>query len=68
MVPVVENDHLIGMVTDRDLVLRALSQSRGLDTPIEDCITSKVLYCFTDGDLADVAAISSCSKRYPRTA
>lgn len=56
VVPVAENDRLIGMVTDRDLVLRALSESKGPDTPIKDCMTGMVLYCFANDDVADVAA------------
>ncbi|ASK35934.1 CBS domain-containing protein [Alloalcanivorax mobilis] len=56
VVPVGENDRLIGMVTDRDLVLRALSEGKGPDTPVKDCMTGMVLYCYSTDDVADVAA------------
>src|SRR5258706_5474779 len=42
--PVSDNDRLVGMVTDRDIAIRAVAQG-----------TEKVLYCYEDEDLAHVA-------------
>ena len=54
--PVGENDKLIGMITDRDIAIRAVAQGRGPDTPVREVMSdSKVLYCFEDDDLNDVA-------------
>src|ERR1700722_10604033 len=32
--PVGENDRLVGMITDRDIVIRAIAQGRSLDTKV----------------------------------
>ena len=33
--PVEENDRLVGMITDRDIAVRAVAEGKGPDTPIE---------------------------------
>jgi CBS domain-containing protein len=54
--PVGENDRLIGMITDRDIALRAVAQGKGPDTPVRDVMsTEQVLYCYDDEDLDHVA-------------
>lgn len=53
--PIGENDRLIGVTTDRDLVIRALSEGKGPDTPVQDCMTGLVLYCYQDEPIQDVA-------------
>ncbi len=54
--PVGENDRLIGMITDRDIAIRAVAQGKGPDTPVRDVMsTEQVLYCFDDEDLDHVA-------------
>jgi CBS domain-containing protein len=54
--PVGENDRLIGMITDRDIAIRAVAQGKGPDTPVRDVMsTQQVLYCFDDEDLDHVA-------------
>ncbi|MCL4798754.1 MAG: CBS domain-containing protein [Burkholderiales bacterium] len=54
-VPVGENDRLVGMVTDRDIAIRAVAAGKGPDTPVRDVMTQGVKYCFEDEDVADVA-------------
>lgn len=54
--PVAENDQLVGMVTDRDIVIRAIAQGRGPDTPIREVMTDEVKYCYEDEDIEDVAS------------
>jgi len=55
-VPVGENDRLIGMITDRDIAIRAVAQGKGPDTPVREVMSdSKVLYCFEDDELDKVA-------------
>jgi CBS domain-containing protein len=54
--PVGENDRLIGMITDRDIAIRAIAQGKGPDTPVRDVMsTEQVLYCYDDEDLDHVA-------------
>ena len=56
VLPVGENDRLIGMITDRDIALRAVAQGKGPDTPVRDVMsTEQVLYCYEDEELDHVA-------------
>lgn len=56
ILPVEENDRIIGMITDRDIALRAVARGLGPDTPVREVMsTEKILYCFEDDDLDDVA-------------
>ncbi|MEL4378451.1 CBS domain-containing protein [Brucella cytisi] len=54
--PVGENGHLVGMITDRDIAVRAVALGRGPDTPVRDVMTSDVKYCFMDQEIEDVTA------------
>jgi CBS domain-containing protein len=53
--PVSENDRLVGMITDRDIVVRALAQGKDGDTRIRDVMSQDIKYCFEDDDVSDVA-------------
>ena len=53
--PVGENDRLIGMVTDRDIAVRAVALGKPPSTPVRDVMTNDVCYCFEDEDVASVA-------------
>jgi CBS domain-containing protein len=54
--PVGDNDRLVGIITDRDIAVRAVAERKGPDTPIRDVMTKEVKYCFEDEDLDHVAA------------
>jgi CBS domain-containing protein len=55
-VPVGENDRLVGMITDRDIAIRAVALGKGPETPVRDVMSdTQVLYCYDDEDLDDVA-------------
>lgn len=52
--PVGENDRLIGMVTDRDLALRALGSGKDpTRLTARDVMTKGIIYCRTDQPLED---------------
>jgi CBS domain-containing protein len=53
-VPVVENDRLIGMVTDRDIVIRVLAEGRTQSGTARDAMSPGILYCFDDESVEDV--------------
>src|ERR671923_2399099 len=53
--PVGENDRLVGMITDRDIAIRAVAQGKGPDTPVRDVMSKEVKYCYEDEDLEHVA-------------
>jgi len=54
-IPVTENDRLVGMITDRDIAVRAVAQGKSPDTRIRDVMSTGILYCFDDQELDDVA-------------
>jgi CBS domain-containing protein len=54
VVPVAENDRLVGMLTDRDIVVRGLATGKTADAKIRDVMTADVKYCFEDEDLDEV--------------
>jgi CBS domain-containing protein len=53
--PVAEGDRLVGMITDRDIVIRAVARNLSPDTPVRDAMSKEVLYCFEDEDIEHVA-------------
>ena len=54
-IPVGENDHLVGMITDRDIAVRAIAHGKGPKAKIRDVMTPEILYCFEDEELDHVA-------------
>jgi CBS domain-containing protein len=54
--PVADGDRLVGFVTDRDIVIRALANSGGPDSPVREAMSDHVLYCFEDESVETVAA------------
>jgi CBS domain-containing protein len=53
--PVEENDRLAGIITDRDIAIRAVAAGKGPDTPVGEVMSRDVKYCFEDDELEDVA-------------
>ena len=53
--PVGENDRLVGVITDRDITVRAVAEGKAPTTKIRDVMSQEVLYCFEDQDLDEVA-------------
>ena len=45
VLPVGENDRLIGMITDRDIAIRGVAAGKGPDTPVRDVMSTEVKYC-----------------------
>ena len=60
--PVMEDGKLVGTITDRDMVIKALANDRGPDTPVREVMSTHVHYCFEDEDLDDAAAKMSDSQ------
>jgi len=54
-VPVAENERLVGIVTDRDLVVRGLADGELLDhMQARDVMSPRVLYCMENEAVEDV--------------
>lgn len=53
--PVGDNDRLVGMITDRDITVRAVAAGKGPDTEVREVMSGEVLYCFEDDEIERVA-------------
>jgi CBS domain-containing protein len=53
--PVGENDRLIGMVTDRDIVVRGVALGKPVDTKVAEVMSKELLYCFDTDEIDDAA-------------
>ena len=55
VLPVGENDRLIGMITDRDIAIRGIAQGKGPKAKVRDVMTTEdVKYCFDDQEVEEV--------------
>jgi CBS domain-containing protein len=54
VLPVGENDHLIGMITDRDIAIRGIAQGKDPTAKVRDVMTEDVKYCFDDQEVEEV--------------
>jgi CBS domain-containing protein len=55
VLPVGEDNRLIGMITDRDIAIRAVAAGKGPQTPVGEVMSREVLFCYDDQDLEYVA-------------
>jgi CBS domain-containing protein len=55
VLPVGENDRLVGMITDRDICIRAVAAGKPPTTPIREVMSKEVKYCFDDDDIDEIA-------------
>ncbi|HEU5296733.1 MAG TPA: CBS domain-containing protein [Burkholderiaceae bacterium] len=51
VLPVGADDRLVGMITDRDIAVRAVAKGNGPETKVRDAMSEDVKYCFEDEDL-----------------
>jgi CBS domain-containing protein len=55
-IPVSEDDRLVGMITDRDIAIRAVAAGRGPDARVGDVMSRDVKYCYEDETVEHVLA------------
>ena len=55
--PVGENDRLVGMITDRDIAVRAVAAGKSPTTTIRNVMSEKIYYCFEDNDVGEAARL-----------
>ncbi len=56
--PVKEGTMLIGVLTDRDIVIRGLAEGQKPDsTQVKDIISSEIVYCYEDDSIEDAARL-----------
>lgn len=54
VLPVAEKDRLVGMLTDRDIAVRAVAAGRDAQTSVRDAMSPEIKYCFEDDEVDDV--------------
>lgn len=55
VIPVCDGLTLKGIVTDRDIVVRAVSEARSFETAVSEIMSPDVEYCYDDDDIAAAA-------------
>jgi len=55
LMPVGENDRLVGTLSDRDIVIRAVADGRGAETTVRDIMSADVLWAY-ENDSVDKAS------------
>jgi CBS domain-containing protein len=50
-----EQERLVGMITDRDIAIRAVAEGLAGKTPISKIMSGGIRYCFEDEDIEHVA-------------
>lgn len=56
--PVCDGDRVLGVVTDRDIILRSTAEGTDPNTRIgQEFITSPIVYCFDDEDVEEAAKL-----------
>ena len=56
ILPIQKNDKLVGMITDRDIAIRCVAEGGDAkNLKVGEIMTEKVLYCFEDQSLDEVA-------------
>lgn len=56
-IPVVENDRLVGVITDRDITVRVTAEGKGAETKVGDVMSRNPHVCSPDDDVQKVEAI-----------
>jgi uncharacterized protein (DUF2267 family)/CBS domain-containing protein len=58
MLPVCDGEQLVGMLTDRDIAIRATAEGRDpRATTVQDIMSADVVSCYEDQDLAEAARV-----------
>jgi CBS domain-containing protein len=56
ILPVLSGAHVVGLITDRDVVVRAVAAGKPVSTcTVDDVMTEEVHYCLEDDTVEDVA-------------
>jgi len=55
VLPVGDNERLVGMITDRDIAVRGISQGLGPEASVRDVMSAEVKYCFESDEIGDLA-------------
>ena len=56
-VPIVDNDKLVGMITDRDIVLRCIAEKHPASSKVEEIMSSKIITIGPESTTQDAARL-----------
>ena len=59
MLPVGENDRMIGTISDRDIAIRAVAEGKGADTKVRDVTSDGVAWAYEDNSVEEAVKIMS---------
>ncbi|PTR16575.1 CBS domain-containing protein [Nitrosospira sp. Nsp2] len=59
LVPVVDDEELIGVITDRDIAIRAVAEGKDSGTPVREVMSEGVVWASEDDSIEDAARIMS---------
>ena len=59
MLPVSENDRMIGAISDRDIAIRAVAEGKGPDTKVRDVMSEGISWAYEDDTVDKAAKIMS---------
>jgi CBS domain-containing protein len=58
-VPVCDNNKVVGVITDRDIVLSCVAKGKASDSIVQTCMSTKVVTCTPDTDAHEAADLMS---------
>ena len=59
MLPVGENDRMIGTISDRDIAIRAVAEGKGADTKVRDVMSDGIAWAYEDNSVEEAVKIMS---------
>ena len=59
MMPVGEDDHMIGTISDRDIAIRAVAEGKEGGTKVRDVMSEGIVWVYEDDSVEQVATIMS---------
>jgi CBS domain-containing protein len=60
VLPVCDGERLLGMLSDRDLIIRATAEGRDpKSTPVRESMTPEIVYCFEDQEASEAEQLMS---------
>ena len=59
MMPVGENDRMIGTISDRDIAIRAVAEGKDSDTKVRDVMSDGIAWAYEDDSVEKAAKIMS---------
>ena len=59
MLPVSDNDRMIGTISDRDIAIRAVAEGKGADTKVRDVMSEGIAWAYEDDSVEKAAQLMS---------